>query len=99
MVKKETLFLNGSVILLSSPLSASIAPYPSPLSVSTRGPQYLKAFGFPIKDFGNDGGASLLNGSTRSLQCLKAFGFPIKYFRHNKIKGIFSHPSFLNASL
>jgi len=49
---------------------ASIAPYPSPLSASTRGPQ-----------------------------CLKAFGFPIKYFRHNKIKGIFSHPSFLNASL
>ena len=29
--------------------------------------EYLKAFGFPIKDFRNDGGASLLNGSTRSL--------------------------------
>ena len=80
MVKKETLFLNGSVILVVT-LSASIAPYPSPLSASTRGPQYLKAFGFPIKDFGNDGGHHS-NGSTRSLQCLKAFGFPIKYFRH-----------------
>jgi len=30
MVKKETLFLNGSVILLSSPLSASIAPSVTP---------------------------------------------------------------------
>jgi len=24
------------------------------LNGSTRGPQYLKAFGFPIKDFGHD---------------------------------------------
>ena len=28
----------------------------SPRQSSSRGPQYLKAFGFPIKDFGNDSG-------------------------------------------
>ena len=32
------------------------AVFSLPLSVSIRGPQYLKAFGFPIKDFGNDEG-------------------------------------------
>jgi len=32
--------LNGSIILLSLPLSASIVPYPSPLNGSIRGPQY-----------------------------------------------------------
>jgi hypothetical protein len=29
-------------------------PHLSPLNASIRGPQYLKAFRFPIKDFGND---------------------------------------------
>jgi len=32
------------------------AVFSLPLNVSIRGPQYLKASGFPIKDFGNDGG-------------------------------------------
>jgi|GEM_PF-4800784 len=36
-------------------LNASITPCLSPLNASIRGPQYLKTFGFPIKDFGNDG--------------------------------------------
>ncbi len=35
-------------------LSASICPLSITPGVSTRGPQYLKAFGFPIKDFRND---------------------------------------------
>ncbi len=81
MVKKETLFLNGSVILLSSPLSASIAPYPSPLSVSTRGPQYLKAFGFPIKDFGNDGGGITPEWFYEESTVLKSFWIPDKIFQ------------------
>ena len=30
-------------------------PYSSPRQSLSRGPWYLKVFGFPIKDFGNDG--------------------------------------------
>ena len=70
MVKKETLFLNGSVILLSSPLSAS-----------TRGPQYLKAFGFPIKDFGNDGGGITPEWFYEESTVLKSFWIPDKIFQ------------------
>ena len=41
-------------------LNASITPCLSPLNASIRGPQYLKTFGFPIKDFGNDEGGGCL---------------------------------------
>ncbi len=45
------------------------AAFSLPLNVSIRGPQYLKRFGFPIKDFGNDGGGG---------------GFPIKDFGNDE---------------
>ena len=42
--EKEASPLNGSIILRSSPRQSS-----------SRGPQYLNAYGFPIEDFENDG--------------------------------------------
>jgi len=71
-------FLNGSII-----------PFSSPRQSSSRGPEVLKnqrkkqKRGFPIKDFGNDGGGSFLNGSIRNLNYLRAriSGFPPKFQR------------------
>jgi len=68
--------------VFSLPLNVFIAPFSSPRQSSSRGPWFLKASGFPTKDFGNDKKrrSSPLNGFIRGPQYLKAFGFPIKDF-------------------
>jgi len=55
-------------------LNGSIAPYSSPLNVSARGPQYLKASGFPSPRHPGNLQAAFslpLNGSIRGPWFLK----------------------------
>jgi len=42
--------------VFSLPLNVFIAPYSSPRQSLSRGPWFLKVFGFPIKNFTHDGG-------------------------------------------
>ena len=81
--------LNASTITLTVTPECFYHPLSVTPAIFKPGSTALKAFGFPIKDFGNDerGRSSPLNGSIRGPQSLKNMDASLN-FRHDKKRSL-----------